>query len=89
MKEVFFIWYVMDKNLFHFCKIPVQTDFVVNLSLCAATDLKTCITKNQSFISIISSDPETGYRSVIYHWKYFSELLLMDTFKTCFTLNIM
>lgn len=81
--------YVMDKNLFHFCKIHVQTDFVVNLFLCVATDLKTCITKNQSFISIISYDKETGYKSVIYHWKFFPELLLMDTFVTCFVLNIM
>jgi len=78
LKEVFVIWYVMDRNLFHFFKIPVQTDFVVNLSLCVATDLKTCITKNQSFISIISSNPGAGYGSVIYHLKYFSEFLLMD-----------
>ena len=89
LKEDFVIWYVMDKNPFHFFKIPVQTYFVVNLSLCATTDLKTCITKNESFISIISYDPETSYRSVRYHWKYFSKLLLMDTFVTCFVLNIM
>ena len=81
LKEVFFIWYAMKKTSFTFEKfitIISETDLVVNLWLCVATDLKTCITKNHSFISIIYSDPETGYRSVIYHWKYFSELLLME-----------
>ena len=79
------MWWTKTSFTFEkFLTIISQTDFVLNLSLCAATDLKTCITKNHSFISIISSNPGVGYGSVIYLWKYFFELLLMDTLVTCF-----
>lgn len=65
-------------TLVKFMSITSETDFVVNLFLCVANDLKTCITKDQSFISIISSNPGTGFKSVIYCWKYFSRFLMMD-----------
>ena len=63
------MWWTKTSLTFkEFLTIISETDCVLNLSLCVATDLKTCITKNHSFIS---SNLGTGYKSVIYNWKYF------------------